>query len=455
MIRPLIIACAQRECADCRKVIRRGEWMEWRGDLAICGCCAAPPAVGEDFAVTCRRSHNFGDSYFDPKGFAKRVREHVAEEAALNAPFVALERDRALAREATMTALRAEGELVPSANRGLKGVGESEGPVLAIIDFLTFTAPWARMVEGAGAASAIIRARAVEGEESSQLAIAEWLVDEAFPESGLRVDAERRGFRNFYANHFRLLTPDGDQCGFVAMGGERQRGTVCVEVTGSGCAHVKAWAHVAAFLDTMQARITRVDCAHDDFDGRCTLDDVKQWHAEGKFRAGEHVQGRNPALNVQGWDDGSGQSVYIGKNTGNQQLCAYEKGRQQGARDGDPQAKWIRLEGRFGSKYRTITTDVLTNPAAYLVGHFPALSVLLRHASARMRTSKERAAANLHSAVRHAKRQTGALLNLIKKHVPETEFGDWIVRHVVRDRLPAWLPKIPFGADAIRFSFQT
>lgn len=385
------------------------------------------------------------------KGRADRIREYVAQEAALNAPFVALERERALGRQAALTASRGGAEVVPSSNRGLKGVGEPEGPVLAMIDFLTLTAPWGRMVEGFGAASPRIRAKAVEGDEASQRAIAEWVIDEAFPDSSLRVDPERRGFRNFYENHFRVLTPDGVHCGFVAMGGQRQRGTICVELTGSGCAHVKAWAHVAAFIDSMGARITRVDCAHDDFEGRCTLDDVKRWHEEGAF----NTNGRPPALNVQGWNDGSGQSVYVGKNTGNQQLCAYEKGRQQGARDGDPQAKWIRLEGRFGAKYRTITIDVLTDPAAYLVGHFPALRRVLRHASLRMRTSKERAVANLCSAVRHAKRQTGALLNLIKKHVPESEFGDWIVRHVVRDRLPAWLQKIPFGADAIRWSFQT
>jgi len=73
-----------------------------------------------------------------------------------------------------------------------------------------------------------------------------------------------------------------------------------------------------------------------------------------------------------------------------------------------------------------------------------------------MRTSVERSAANLHSAVRHAKRQVGALFNVVKQHVPDAEaFGEWIVRNVVRDRLPAWLAKNPFGAETIAFSFQT
>ena len=41
--------------------------------------------------------------------------------------------------------------VVPSANRGLKSSDTSiaDAPVeAAIVDFLTFTAPWARMVEG-------------------------------------------------------------------------------------------------------------------------------------------------------------------------------------------------------------------------------------------------------------------------------------------------------------------
>ena len=109
---------------------------------------------------------------------------------------------------------------VPAANRGLKSPqGPSDASVLAIVDFLTFTAPWTRMVEGFGAASPSFRALAVQGDEIAQRAVAEWLVDEAFPDSGLRVDPERRGFRNFYDCHFRVYTPEGEQCGFVAMGG--------------------------------------------------------------------------------------------------------------------------------------------------------------------------------------------------------------------------------------------
>lgn len=347
--------------------------------------------------------------------------------------------------------------MVPSTNRGLKTShgsprGQSAEQTLAIVDFLTFSAPWSAMVTGYGHATSLVRARAVEGDESWQYAIADWLVDETFPDSGLIVERERRGFRNFYDHHFRILTPNGDNCGFVALGGERQRSTVCLSLTGSGCAHVKAWAQVRDALERYGASISRVDVAHDDFDGLFTVDDAAKWHAAGLFNAG----GRPPAIEHRGWNDGSGRTVYIGKNTGNQQLCVYEKGRQQGARDGDKQAGWVRWEGRFGSKYRDIPLDVLTEPAAYLVGHFPALRGWLQATAMRMRTSVERATANLSSAVRHAKRQTGALVNLIKQHVPEpSEFAAWIVRHVARDRVPAWLKVNPLGPGSLQHAFQT
>jgi hypothetical protein len=74
----------------------------------------------------------------------------------------------------------------------------------------------------------------------------------------------------------------------------------------------------------------------------------------------------------------------------------------------------------------------------------------------RMRTSAERAAANLTSAVRFAKRQCGALFNVVRQQVPDpVDFAGWITSHVVRDRSPAWLKANPFAADSIAFSFSS
>jgi len=80
---------------------------------------------------------------------------------------------------AFMAAREAARSAVPSANRGLKSPSVEE--VLAIIDFLTFTAPWAAMFRGLGRhlvrgievdglAGAQYRAYANEGDEVAQVA---------------------------------------------------------------------------------------------------------------------------------------------------------------------------------------------------------------------------------------------------------------------------------------------
>lgn len=386
----------------------------------------------------------FGES---GEAYAQRVREdYVAVLNAIDAPFEAMAREKWEARTA----------VPPSTNRGEKSPGSSTAPdeaVAAIVDYLTFSAPWHYMLSTPGfSCGPIIRARAQEGDVDSQRCIAEELLDSIAPDSGLRIDPEPRGFKHFYERHFAIQTPSGEYCGFVAMLGARQRGTVCMELTGAGCAHVRAWAHTRDTLDRIQARITRVDCAYDDYEGRFTPWDAERWHAAGEFT----TRGRPPTTQWQGWDDGSGRTFYVGKDRGNQQLCVYEKGREQGARDGDAQAGWVRWEGRFGAHARVIPLDVLLDPAAYLVGHFPPLRRVIGVVMARMRTSMERAAANLSSALRHAKRQCGAVLNLVKKHVPDpVNFAEFVVRHVVRDRLPTWLNKNPFGAESISVAFST
>lgn len=335
---------------------------------------------------------------------------------------------------------------VPTFNKGLKSPRPAELPtehVAAIIDYLTCTFPLdavKALFDGdAGVASGLDAQH-----EHTQREVARHLL--GFLAVPLEMNGNRGGFRHFYDHHFKLHTPDGEPCGLIAFGGERQHHTVMLQITGGGCAHVKAWATVRERLQTLRARITRVDVAHDDYEGRHTVADAIKWHAQGLFT----TNGRPPALQVVGWDDGSGKSVYIGKNTGNQQLVVYEKGREQGARDGDASVNWTRWEARFGAAYRDIPLDVLTNPVAYLVGHYPPLQYWIEAVTSRMRTSKERAASNLAHSVRWAKRQYGSLIHLLAEHLPEPElFARFISCHVAKKTPPPWLKSNPFGASVI------
>jgi Putative phage replication protein RstA len=323
-----------------------------------------------------------------------------------------------------------------------------EQRVAAIIDYLTVTLPLDAVKEFFGAEQGMTSALDAQHEEA-QRQTALYLV--AHLGLGVVVNPARAGFRHFYDHHFKLHTPDGEPCGMVAFGGERQRFTIMVQLTGGGCAHVREWAQTAERLASMRAHVTRVDVAHDDYDGVHGIADAIRWHAEGLFT----TQGRPPALQVVGWDDGSGKSVYIGKNTGNQQLVVYEKGREQGARDGDEAASWVRWEARFGSEYRTIPLDVLTNPIGYLVGHYPPLRYWIKAVCSRMRTARERSVSNLAHAVRWARRQYGSLLGLLGDHFEEPErLARFISRHVAKRTPPPWLLKNPHGAATIDWAIE-
>jgi len=344
--------------------------------------------------------------------------------------------------------------VVPSANRGLKspipqGLVKGELAALAIVDFLTFTAQLSVLIPGEFGAR--IRAAAVQGCETSIELLSRHVLHAIAPDSALRLDLQVKGFRNFYAHHCRILDPAGKTVGFVAMGGENQKGTFCVELTGTGCAHVTAWAHARCVLEGWGAKLSRVDCAHDDKQGKYSLADVQRWYDEGKFT----TRGRPPAIGYAGYADGSGQTIYIGKNTGNQQLCAYEKGKQLG----DPSSVWLRLEARFGAKYRDIPYDILERPWEYLTGHYPPLSWISEH-STRMETAVAKAAASMCSSLRHAKRQCGAVVNAISKvFTTPAEFTSAVVSLLVRNRLPAWVEGNPLGvavlAPVLRPDFQS
>jgi hypothetical protein len=373
---------------------------------------------------------------------------HVDQRLAVQAIEDELKAGAFVRARAFMAAREAARSAVPSANRGLKSsevvvTEAANDAALAIVDFLTFSASLTVLNDPVrdGDWGARLRAAAAKGCETSIELLCRYVLHAIAPDSGLHIDPQVRGFRNFYGNHCRIMTPSGEVCGFVALGGESQRGTFCVELTGAGCAHVTAWAHTRAVVEGWAAKLSRVDCAHDDREGRHTLDDVQRWHSQGRFT----TKGRPPAIGFAGYADGSGQTVYIGKNTGNQQLCAYEKGKQLG----DPNSPWVRFEARFGSKYREIPYDILVRPWEYLTGHYPVLEWICQR-STRMETSMAKVAATMCSALRHARRQCGRVVYAVAEAFPEaTDFADAMAKLLTRKQLPVWVASAGMGASVL------
>lgn len=332
---------------------------------------------------------------------------------------------------------------VPTFNKGLKSQPPSSAFEAAFIDYLTLTFPLDSVKAFLGEDKVLCSGLDAQHEAAQRVAADQLL---AFLGVGVELNGSRAGFKHFYDHHFKLHTPDAELCGMVAFGGERQRWTIMIQLTGGACAHVQAWAKLRDAAQSLRARITRVDVAHDDYEGAHGIADAIRWHGEGLFT----TTGRPPALQVVGWDDGSGKTVYIGKNTGNQQLCVYEKGREQGARDGDEQVNWVRWEARFGSDYRDIPLDVLTSPVAYLIGHYPVMKYWIDAVCSRMRTARERASSNLAHALRWARRQYGGVIHLVLQHLPDAEDARrFLSRHVAKSTPPPWLKANPFGAHVI------
>ena len=201
----------------------------------------------------------------------------------------------------------------------------------------------------------------------------------------------------------------------------------------------------------MGAKITRLDIAHDDYEGKHDLAHALLMYADGKFD-GAHVR---PALNEQGWNDGSGRTVYVGKPSGSRQLCVYEKGREQGLRDGDEGVAWVRWEARFFNRDRPVPLEALDAPWEFMVGQYPALDWISACMSV-IKVAVKRTQANLAGAIRHCKRQYGALLNVISKNQMDDEtIGRFIRLKLARASLPGWLNKNPLGRVSLGRAFAS
>ena len=335
---------------------------------------------------------------------------------------------------------------LPSANRGGNSLNDQNAWVPALPDFLRFTLPQAHL--------------GLDQEFRQQLDAYEFVLALA-PESGLAVETERKGGRRGYAHHFQLLTPDGVSCGDICWGGERQLGTVSVELTGAACARVaaarpfaEAWGHVRCLLETVGAKITRLDIAHDDYSGTRNLDTAVSMYEAGDFKP-SGGGGAQPAMNRQGWNDGSGETVYIGKSTGSRQLCVYEKGREQGLRDGDVGVNWVRWEARFFNRDRPVPLEALDAPWAFMVGQYPALSWISACMTV-VRVAVKRTKANLAGAIRHCKRQYGSLLGLIARNQMDDEMiGRFIRLKLARASMPGWLNENPLGRVSLGRAFAS
>lgn len=214
----------------------------------------------------------------------------------------------------------------------------------------------------------------------------------------------------FYKSCYQL-GPDNVEYGKVHYGG--QRDTILVELNGTGCmAALPGWENrLYEFLNQcIRPKITRVDVAHDFFNGEYTPDQAMLDHDNGHY----DVHNMRPKSECRGtaWrnEDGSGKTFYIGKRGNSKFTRVYEKGRQFG----DVDSPWVRFETEFRAGDIEIPLDMLLYSGSYLGGAYPICKAIFKTEAKRMNAKVETVNLTFEHKLFHARNQVGKLVNFLK-----------------------------------------
>jgi len=211
-------------------------------------------------------------------------------------------------------------------------------------------------------------------------------LDEIF---GFGVTSQRERGINNYKYAYNL----GNDWGHIAIGGIYQRGSIQIYINGQGCLSAKdGWENrLFDYATKVDGTITRIDVAHDSFDGAYTVDKALASHIAGEFKT------KNAPRNLKGdqrgcWNyealglENTGRTYYIGTRESGKLFRVYEKGFELAGKlkkhkeTAEIFAKefeqWVRVELELGNQNRVIPLDVLLYPAQYLAGSAPALEFI-------------------------------------------------------------------------------
>lgn len=227
---------------------------------------------------------------------------------------------------------------------------------------------------------------------------------------GFTTTSKNNSGRNFYKESYVL----GEDMGLLCIGG--QRNTILIMINGKGCAFAKeGWERrLYTFLSNCAARpkLTRVDLAHDDFDGtKINVDWGNMQDGLGGFQLGN----RAPNIEHKGnWKrpNGRGRTLNIGSRESGKYLRIYEKGRAEG----DPDDNWQRAEVEFKSVDRILPFDMLLAPSEYFIAAYPCFLFLAEDKQpARIETIVKTAKINAKAAIENLKHQYGKYINFFKQ----------------------------------------
>lgn len=245
--------------------------------------------------------------------------------------------------------------------------------------------------------------------------------------------SSEKGFSG-YKNTFQLFR-SGQFVGWACYGGDSQKNTCLITLTGAGCSGLDMH-KMRVFMEHIPfCKITRIDLAHDDLMGSVSIENLKRWYFLGMF----HTRGASPSHKEIKGDDG--WTFYVGKKTSGKQLCVYKKGMEQG----DKNSPWVRFEGRFYAADCVLPFEMLTSPACFLSGMYKPLNNL--HAfHERVEIMTNYAKIKLQAAIDNARRSYGQYLTAFHELADFTkeEVFDLISRPGIPKRLEMPPEPCPF-----------
>ena len=244
----------------------------------------------------------------------------------------------------------------------------------------------------------------------------------------------------FYSHSAVLLDREGEMVGRVGLGGNG--GSICVSLSGMGTRWVRSWKRTQMQLTLLRARISRVDLAFDDYEGkRFPLPAMLA-----RARARHFMQGGTPPKwrFIDDGGNGTGCSLYVGTK-GHKELCIYEKGKQMKLAS----SPWVRCEIRLYGKHAEVSLDVLTDPLAFLRGAYDVLSEILADVPGdectRTKTRAKSVEASATAMCRFLRRQVGPSLNVLLEAFGGS-FSDFVEAHIVREGQPGRFRGVSKGA---------
>lgn len=269
---------------------------------------------------------------------------------------------------------------------------------------------------------------------------------------GFGVSYKRNGKGNLFYEETYSLGIEEFVYGTLHVGGIRQRGTVTIEMTGTGCLAAKeGWEErlYQFLMRCIRPKITRIDIAHDFLDGSYSPDQAVVDFDNGLFSR----TNRTPKSECYGTDwrshDNTGKTFYVGSRKSSKYVRVYEKGKQLG----DKQSVWTRFEIEFKARDCVIPIEVLLSPSEYLAGAYPVCQKIFADIEkvSLIEIRKKKFDLTESKMIEWLKKQIGTSLNYFIRFKHLTAFEVIELLLPSHNRIPARLDPLSFSCLGVNY----